>query len=154
MTSSITEDFGMVCGDSYQKALFIALYALGRLIGKIVNTEYVPTMILQSGLIFQLNISQQTLYLLGSFVVGFISDSYGRLKAIIFSILVMCVAGIAEAFIYNKILLAILRVIYGIGGQGIVLASFVLAAESTLPKYSVVITTLPGRLPQFDNKHN
>ena len=94
-----------------------------------------------------LNISQQTLYLLGSFVIGFISDSYGRLKAIIFSILVMCVAGIAEAFVYNKILLAILRVIYGIGGQGIVLASFVLAAESTLPKYSVVITTLPGTLP-------
>ena len=62
----------------------------------------------------------------------------------------MCVAGIAEAFVYNKILLAILRVIYGIGGQGIVLASFVLAAESTLPKYSVVITTLPGTLPQFD----
>ena len=53
MTSSITEDFGMVCEDSYQKALFIALYALGRLIGKIVNTEYVPTMILQSGLIYK-----------------------------------------------------------------------------------------------------
>ena len=94
-----------------------------------------------------LNISKQTLYLLGSFVIGFISDTYGRLKAVIFSILVMCVTGIAEAFVYNKILLAILRVIYGIGGQGIVLASFVLAAESTLPKYSVVITTLPGTLP-------
>ena len=100
-----------------------------------------------------LNISQQTLYLLGSFVIGFISDSYGRLKAIIFSILVMCVAGIAESFVYNKILLAILRVIYGFFGQGCYLASFVLAAESTLPKYSVVITTLPGTLPQFDNKH-
>ena len=101
-----------------------------------------------------LNISQQTLYLLGSFVIGFISDSYGRLKAVIFSILVICLTGIAEAFIFNKVLLAILRVIYGIGGQGIVLASFVLAAESTLPKYSVVITTLPGRFPQSHKKHN
>ena len=76
------------------------------------------------------------------------------MKAVIFSILVICLTGIAEAFIFNKILLAILRVIYGIGGQGIVLASFVLAAESTLPKYSVVITTLPGRLPQSHKKHN
>ena len=31
--SSITEDFGMVCEDSYQRALFIALFAFGRLIG-------------------------------------------------------------------------------------------------------------------------
>ena len=43
VTSSITEDFGMVCEDSYQKALFIALYALGRLIGKFVNTNYDST---------------------------------------------------------------------------------------------------------------
>ena len=76
------------------------------------------------------------------------------MKAVVFSILVMSVSGIAEAFVYNKILLAILRVIYGIGGQGIILASFVLAAESTLPKYSVVITTLPGTHAKFDNKHN
>ena len=27
VTSSITEDFGMVCEDFYQKALFIALFA-------------------------------------------------------------------------------------------------------------------------------
>ena len=113
-------------------------------------------MILQSELICKedMKYNLSTLYLLGSFVIGFISDSYGRLKAVIFSILVICLTGIAEAFVYNKILLAILRVIYGIGGQGIVLASFVLAAESTLPKYSVVITTLPGTLQQFDNKHN
>ena len=31
--SSITEDFGMVCEESYQRALFIALFASGRLIG-------------------------------------------------------------------------------------------------------------------------
>ena len=111
-------------------------------------------MILQSkfiykwGMIYNL---KKSLYLLGSFVIGFISDSYGRLKAVIFSILIMSVSGIVEAFVYNKILLAILRLIYGFGGQGCYLASFVLAAESTLPKYSVVITTLPGTLPQFDN---
>ena len=114
-------------------------------------------MILQSkfiykwGMIYNL---KKSLYLLGSFVIGFISDSYGRLKAVMFSIVVIFFSGIAEAFAYNKILLAILRVIYGIGGQGIILASFVLAAESTLPKYSVVITTLPGTLPQVDTKHN
>ena len=81
---------------------------------------------------------------LGSFVIGFVSDSYGRLKGVIFSLIVICASGITEAFVSNKIVLAILRVIYGIGGQGIILASFVLAAESTLPRYSVTITTLPG----------
>ena len=102
----------MVCEDSYQRALFIALFAMGRL--------------------------------LGSFAIGFISDTYGRLKAIILSILIICGSGIVEAFVSNKIILGILRVIYGMGGQGVILASFVLAAESTLPRYSVVITTIPG----------
>ena len=110
-------------------------------------------LIYKNGMKYNLN---ESLYLLGSFVIGFISDSYGRLKAVMFSIVVLFFSGTAEAFAYNKILLAVLRVIYGIGWQGIILASFALAAESTLPKYSVVIKTLPGTMYilQFDNKHN
>ncbi len=52
--------------------------------------------------------------------------------------------GITETLINNKTALAIVRIISGIGCNGIVLATFVLAAESTLPQYSVLITTMAG----------
>ena len=53
-------------------------------------------------------------------------------------------SGITEALVNNKTALAVMRIIYGIGGNGCILATFVLAAESTLPQYSVLITTVPG----------
>ena len=110
--SSITEDYKMVCDQSYERSIFSSLFSVGRL--------------------------------LGSFMGGLISDNYGRMKAITLSIFIVAASGIGETLINHKIGLGILRVIYGMGGQGCILVMFVLAAESTLPQHSVLITTMPG----------
>ena len=82
--------------------------------------------------------------LLGSFIIGIVSDRFGRMKAITLSVLVLCLAGILETVVNNTIALGILRVLYGMGGNGCVIVTFVLAAESTLPRHAALLTTIPG----------
>ena len=81
---------------------------------------------------------------LGSFVIGFISDYLGRARAISFSILLICGFGLVTTVIENKALLAIFRVIYGIGSKGCIMVAYVFAAESTIPKHKVLLMFIAG----------
>ena len=65
--TTITEDFGMVCQDTYQRAIFSSLFCVGRL--------------------------------LGSMVIGYISDTLGRMKALTIGVLTVAVVGVIEPFV-------------------------------------------------------
>ena len=54
----------------------------------------------------------------GSFMIGMISDKFGRLKAMIFSIFLVSGSGILAVFVNNKVLFAFLRLTCGMGGMG------------------------------------
>ena len=69
----------------------------------------------------------------GSFMIGMISDKFGRLKAMIFSIFLVSGSGILAVFVNNKVLFAFLRLTCGMGGMGCILVTAVIAAEETLP---------------------
>jgi OCT family organic cation transporter-like MFS transporter 4/5 len=82
--------------------------------------------------------------LLGSFIFGMISDQFGRLKAVILSIFVTAVSGALGALVCNPVIFAILRITCGMGGIGCYMVSYVIAAETTLPSYKIITTTLVG----------
>ena len=76
---------------------------------------------------------------LGSFIFGFISDCFGRKRAISISIFLIYGCGLIMTVIKNKPSLAIFRVIYGIGAKGCVMVAYVLAAESTTPRHKILL---------------
>ena len=86
---------------------------------------------------------------MGSFVIGVISDYFGRSRAISASILLTSVSAILTTLINDKISLALLRVVYGIGTKGCIMVLYVMAAESTLPNYKVFIMFVGGIGFQF-----
>ena len=86
---------------------------------------------------------------MGSFIIGVISDYFGRSKAISASIFITSVSAILTIIIRDKISLAILRVIYGIGTKGCIMVLYVMAAESSLPNYKVFIMFIGGIGFQF-----
>ena len=86
---------------------------------------------------------------MGSFVIGIVSDYFGRARAISLSIFLSSVSAILTVFSKDKISLAILRIIYGIGTKGCVMVNYVMAAETTLPNYKVMIMFIAGIGFQF-----
>ncbi len=82
--------------------------------------------------------------LLGSFVIGIISDKFGRRKALTISIGLLGLSGLLIVWIKNEIIFACLRIISGIGGMGIFMISSVLAAEGTLPDSKIVTMLMVG----------
>ena len=82
--------------------------------------------------------------MIGSFLIGLISDSFGRLIALIVSIFLLGTSGILSALIDNQTLFAIFRVTSGIGGIGCYMVVNILATEATLPNYKIITTTISG----------
>ena len=82
--------------------------------------------------------------LLAAFIIGFISDTYGRRKALVLSIFLLGISGILKVFTTNKIVFAILRVLHGIGGHGSIIVAFVLSAEIILPEQKVLFIFITG----------
>ena len=78
-----------------------------------------------------------------------ISDYFGRSRAISASIFLTSVSAILTTLINDKISLALLRVVYGIGTKGCIMVLYVMAAESTLPNYKVFIMFIGGIGFQF-----
>ena len=75
--------------------------------------------------------------LLGSLFFGFLSDRFGRVKAISLAIMFVSAAGITEAFAQDLTTLVFTRIFYGMGSNGCMIVALVLAAESTLPLHIV-----------------
>ena len=51
--------------------------------------------------------------LVGSFVIGLVSDRFGRLKALVLSIFLVGGSGLVAAFVQNRIIFALLRITTG-----------------------------------------
>jgi len=80
--------------------------------------------------------------LFGSYIFGWISDSYGRMKALMLSVLSVAIPGFLGAFCYGPMGLhfyAFLRFITGMGGIGCFMVCFVLAVEHVGYKYTMLI---------------
>jgi len=80
--------------------------------------------------------------LFGSYIFGWISDSYGRMKALMLSVLAVALSGFLGAFCYGPMGLhayAFLRFITGMGGIGCFMVCFVLAVEHVGYKYTMLI---------------
>lgn len=80
--------------------------------------------------------------LLGSFIIGSLSDRCGRLKGLLLSILLVSVAGSLCALQPPLIVLGILRVICGMGGVGAFICGYVIVVEMVTPKYSIQMNML------------
>lgn len=78
--------------------------------------------------------------LCGSFVIGMVSDHFGRLKALVLSVIFVSGAGTLSAFVNNRVLFSLLRIVTGMGGMGCFMVPYVMAAESSLPIYTVTMT--------------
>eukprot|EP00090_Calanus_glacialis_P039501 TRINITY_DN68771_c0_g1_i1.p1 TRINITY_DN68771_c0_g1~~TRINITY_DN68771_c0_g1_i1.p1 ORF type:complete len:611 (-),score=103.55 TRINITY_DN68771_c0_g1_i1:27-1859(-) len=80
--------------------------------------------------------------LFGSYIFGWISDTHGRMKALMLSVLSVALSGTLGAFCYGPIGLhfyAFLRFITGMGGIGCFMVCFVLAVEHVGFKYTMLI---------------
>ncbi len=82
--------------------------------------------------------------LLGSFVIGLISDHFGRIKAMAISIILVGGAGVLCAFVSDRTLFGLLRILTGMGGMGCYMVPYVIAAESSLPSFTVRSTLTTG----------
>ena len=82
--------------------------------------------------------------LIGSFVIGFASDTLGRRKAMILAIFCVGISGVLKTITSNRIVFAFLRILHGMGGHGCAMVSYVASAESSLPQYKVLLMFIPG----------
>jgi len=80
--------------------------------------------------------------LFGSYIFGWISDTYGRMKSLMLAVLSVALSGFLGAFCYGPLGLhayAFLRFITGMGGIGCFMVCFVLAVEHVGFKYTMLI---------------
>lgn len=82
--------------------------------------------------------------LIGSFVMGMLSDRFGRKKAMMVAITTVSTAGTLSAFVCSVPVFGILRVLTGIGGMGCYLVPYVIVVESTTPKNTLLVTSIFG----------
>ena len=71
--------------------------------------------------------------LLGAFILGIISDHWGRRSAYFIAVLLVSISGVIAPFVSSTFFFGILRIIEGMGGMGCFLIPYVMIAESTLP---------------------
>eukprot|EP00092_Neocalanus_flemingeri_P041716 GFUD01045437.1.p1 GENE.GFUD01045437.1~~GFUD01045437.1.p1 ORF type:complete len:591 (+),score=155.94 GFUD01045437.1:56-1828(+) len=80
--------------------------------------------------------------LFGSYIFGWISDSYGRMKALMLAVVTVSLSGFVGAFCSGPMGLhgyAFLRFLTGMGGIGCFMVCFVLAVEHVGYKYTMLI---------------
>ncbi|KAM3919835.1 solute carrier family 22 member 20-like [Leptodactylus fuscus] len=80
--------------------------------------------------------------LTGAFVLGSLSDRFGRKAILISSCLTMAVSGTLAAFLPNFVTYCVFRCLCGIAFSGIVLNTISLSLEWTAPKGRTVVGTL------------
>jgi len=80
--------------------------------------------------------------LIGSYLFGWISDTYGRLNALMMAVITVSLAGFFGAFCggaWGAVGYGVLRVITGMGGIGCFMVCFVLAVEHVGFKFTMLI---------------
>merc|ERR1719334_1604982 len=110
MTTTLIEEYQLVCGRAGLRTIYNSVYMLG--------------------------------LLFGSYIFGWISDNYGRMKSLMLAVLAVAASGSLGAFCSGPSGLhfyAFLRFITGMGGIGCFMVSFVLAVEHVGYKYTMLI---------------
>lgn len=110
MSSTVVEEFGLVCDQARLRTGVNITYMLGLLVG--------------------------------AYMFGWISDKFGRIKALILGILCVSVGGFGGAFCTGTTglyVFSILRFLCGIGGIACFMVSFVLIVEHVGSKYSMIV---------------
>lgn len=77
--------------------------------------------------------------IVGGFLVGWVSDRFGRLWATAFSNMIGCIAGVATIFVKDFIPFAICRFFMGMSYDNCVIMSYLLILEYSAPKYRSVL---------------
>lgn len=80
--------------------------------------------------------------IVGGFLVGWVSDRFGRLWATAFSNIIGCVAGLATIFVKDFKLFAVCRFFMGMAYDNCVLMSYLLLVEYVAPKYRTILANL------------
>ncbi|QQP40977.1 Uncharacterized protein FKW44_015212, partial [Caligus rogercresseyi] len=77
--------------------------------------------------------------LVGSFLLGFLSDMYGRKTALIASVLLVSIPSTIASFATNVYVFSFLRFLTGMGGIGCFMVCFVLVVEYVSLEYTLLI---------------
>ena len=96
----------------------------------------------RAGLRTVVNIMYMLGLLVGSYMFGWISDQFGRIKALMLGILFVSISGFAGAFCTGPggvYAFAVLRFLCGIGGIACFMVSFVLIVEHVGYKYTMLV---------------
>ena len=75
---------------------------------------------------------------IGSYIMGAISDKFGRMKALMLGVLLVSGSGILGAFMPDQHSYGILRFLTGIGGNAFFMVTFVICVEYVGPKYTML----------------
>ena len=89
---------------------------------------------------------------IGSYLMGAISDKYGRMKALMLGVLLVSGAGTLGAFMPDQHSYGILRFLTGVGGNAFFMVTFVLCVEYVGPKYTMlsgIIIEIPFALGEL-----
>ena len=123
--SSLVEDFKLVCDRTYLRTVVNITYMLGRVQEKVMTESNC-----WSGL------------LVGAYLIGWMSDRFGRIPALSLGVLLVSISGFAGAHCYGPtglILFSVLRFITGVGGMACFMVSFVLILEQVGPSQAVLV---------------
>lgn len=110
VTSSIVQEYQLICGSEWKRTIYSAIYMLGMLVG--------------------------------SYFFGWVSDTYGRLKALMLAVVTVSLAGFLGAFATgpgSMHIYAFLRFITGMGGIGCFMVCFVLVVEHVGYKFTMLV---------------
>ncbi|CAF4748701.1 unnamed protein product [Pieris macdunnoughi] len=82
----------------------------------------------------------------GGFLIGWISDKYGRIPALVTSNLIIFIGGILSVFATDLLQFSACRFLVGMGYDNCVMMMYLLLVEYVAPKYRTIVANLPGAI--------
>ncbi|XP_047022668.1 carcinine transporter-like [Helicoverpa zea] len=80
--------------------------------------------------------------IIGGFIIGWVSDRFGRVPAAVISSLLGCIGGFASTFAQNFIQFAAARFVMGAAYDNCMIMAYLLVLEYIAPKYRTMIANL------------
>ncbi|KAL4718034.1 hypothetical protein ACJJTC_003341 [Scirpophaga incertulas] len=80
--------------------------------------------------------------IVGGFVIGWISDKFGRLPALISSNVIGCIGGLASTFSINFVMFATCRFIMGMSYDNCMMMAYLIVLEYVAPKYRSLMSNM------------
>ena len=82
--------------------------------------------------------------IIGGFTIGIISDTIGRMKAMVITLVSMSIPGIITTLWVNPVVYGIYRVLAGIGYSGAITTALVISSETAPPKHKMIFMFITG----------